>query len=78
MSGNCVLKRYKWNNENEIIRFGSYVRIMLGSCIRLTLSSYVIKPCKWEKKLSKNYVWKLNQDNVTKITLELCQKVALN
>ena len=45
--------------------------------IRLTLSSYVIKPCKWIKKLRNKYVWKLRQDYVTKITFELCQKVTL-
>ena len=23
---------------------------MLGSCVRLTLGSYLIKPCKWDQK----------------------------
>ena len=28
---------------------------MLGSCIRLTLGSYVIKPCKWNQKITKEF-----------------------
>ena len=64
--------------ENVIIMFQSYVRFMFGSCIRLTLGSYVINPCKWDQKLRSNYVWELRQDYVTKIALELCQKVTLD
>ena len=39
-------KIYKWNIENVIITFRSYVRITLGSCISLMLDNYVIKRCK--------------------------------
>ena len=35
-SGNYVLKPYKWNKENVKVMFGSYVRIILGTCVRLT------------------------------------------
>ena len=31
--------------------FQSYGRITLGSCVRLTLGSYLIKPCKWDQKI---------------------------
>ena len=51
-SGNYVLKLYKWNKENVKIMFGSYVRIMLGICVRLTLGSYAIKQCKWDQKIT--------------------------
>ena len=27
-------------------------RITLGSCVRLTLGSYAIKPCKWDQKIT--------------------------
>ena len=47
-AGNYVLKPYKWNKENVIIMFGSYIRIMLGIWVRLALGSYVIKLCKWD------------------------------
>ena len=60
---------------NVIITFRNYVRIMLGSYVRLTLGSYVIKPFKWNQKLRSNYVWKLRQDYITKIALELRQEV---
>ena len=46
--------------------------------VRLTLGNYVIKSCKWIKKLRSNYVWKLRQDYVTKITLELRNEVTLD
>ena len=38
--------------ENVIITFQSYVRITLGSYVRLALGSYVIKPCKWNQKVT--------------------------
>ena len=34
----CYIFSYKWNKENIIITFRSYVRSMLGSCVRLTFS----------------------------------------
>ena len=37
---------------NVIITFRNYVRIMLGSYVRLTLGSYVIKPFKWDQKIT--------------------------
>ena len=41
MLENFVWKPCKWN-KNVLFTFGSYVRIMLESSIRLTLDSYVI------------------------------------
>ena len=35
-----------------MITFWTYIRITLGSCVRLTLGSYVIKPCKWDQKIT--------------------------
>ena len=49
---------------------------MLESYVGLTLGNYVIKSCKWDQKI--NYVWKLRQDYITKIELELRQKVTLD
>ena len=72
MSGNHLLK------ENVIITFLSYIRIMSESYVRLTSGNYVIKPSKWDQKLRNIYVWKLRQDYVTKITLELRQGVTLD
>ena len=51
---------------------------MPESYARLTLGNYVIKSCKWDQKLRSNYVWKLRQYYVTKITLELREKVTLD
>ena len=78
---------------------------MLGTCVRLTFGSYLIKLCKWDqnitlqlrfevksglsykncarkfgnkKKICGNYVWKLRQNYVTKITLALRQEVTLD
>ena len=31
------------------LRYKHYVRIMSGSYFRLTLGSYIIKPCKWNQ-----------------------------
>ena len=42
MLENFVWKPCKWNKKNVLFTFGSYVRIMLESSIRLTLDSYVI------------------------------------
>ena len=44
------------------------------------LGNYVTKPRKWDKKLrsNSNYIWKLRQDYVTKITLELRHEVTLD
>ena len=36
--------------RKQIITFWSYVRITLGSCVRLTLVSYIIKLCKWDQE----------------------------
>ena len=66
-----------------VITFGStsglrdknLVRIMLESYVRLTLGSYVIKSCKWNQKV---YVWKLRQNYVSQIMLELRQEVTLD
>ena len=43
-SGNYLLKPGKWNKEKVISTCRSYIKVMLRSCIRLTLGSYVIKP----------------------------------
>ena len=51
-AGNYLLTPYKWNKENVIIMFGSYIRIMLGIWVRLALGSYVIKLCKWDQKIT--------------------------
>ena len=51
-SGNYLLKPYKWNKENAIITFWSYVRITSESYVRLKLGTYVIKPCKWSQKVT--------------------------
>ena len=40
--------------------------------------SYVIKQYKGNDKIRNYYVWKLRQNNVTKITSELRQEVALD
>ena len=51
-SDNYLLKPYKLNKENMIIRFRNKVMIMLESYVRLTLGSYIIKPCKWYQKMT--------------------------
>ena len=51
-SDNYLLKPYKLNKENMVIRFRNKVIIMLGSYVRLTLGSYIIKPCKWDEKIT--------------------------
>ena len=45
-------ENHEWKKENVIITFLSYIRIALGSCVRLTLGSYVIKPPKWDQKIT--------------------------
>ena len=35
-----------------MIKFRSYVRVMLRSFVRLTFGIYVIKPCKWDQKIT--------------------------
>ena len=47
-----ILVPYKWNKEKVIITFRSYVRNMLGSCVRLTLGSYLTKLCKWDQNIT--------------------------
>ena len=32
--------------------YKNHIRITLGSCVRLKLGSYVIKPCKWGQKIT--------------------------
>ena len=52
---------------------------MSETCVRLTRGNYVIKSClKWFKKLHSNYVWKLRQDYVTNISLELPHEFMLD
>ena len=34
------------------LRYKNHIRIMLGSCIRLKLDSYIIKPCIWDQKIT--------------------------
>ena len=60
------------------LRYKNHIRITSESYVRLALGSYVIKPCKWDKKLRINHVWKLRQDYLTKITLELRHEVTLD
>ena len=43
---------HKWNKEDVIITLRSYVKITLGSWPRLTLVSYVIKPCRWGQEIT--------------------------
>ena len=69
---------HKQNKENAIITFQGYVRITLESCVRLTLGIYVTKLCNKIKKFGCNYVWKLRQDHVTKMAVELRQKILLD
>ena len=49
---------------------------MSESYVRLDLGSYLIKPCKWDQKIT--YYLRLRQDYVTKITLELRNEVTLD
>ena len=64
-----------------MITFGSYVRITLEICIRLTLVSYVIKPCKWDIKdtyyLRLEVTLGLHYNNHVKITSESYVRLAL-
>ena len=39
------------------LRYEIYFRITLGSCVRLTLGNYVIRPCKWDQKVA--HLWRL-------------------
>ena len=50
--GYYLSKPYKWNKENVIITFRSYIRITLGNCVKLTSGSYVIKPSIWDQKIT--------------------------
>ena len=72
-------KSYKLNTFRSYIglRFKNHVKITSESYFRLTLGSSVIKTCKWDQKIRSKYVWKLRQDYVTKVMLELRQKVTL-
>ena len=50
-----IIKNYvsnKWDKENVMIMFRSYLRIITGSYGSLTLDSYIIKPCKWNQKMA--------------------------
>ena len=51
---------------------------MSESYVRLTLGGYVIKGCKWDQEVMKNYVWQLRQYYATKIMLELRHEVMLD
>ena len=55
------------------LRYKNRVRITSENYVRLTLESYIINPCKWNQK-----VWKIRQNYVTKITLELLEEVTLD
>ena len=58
------------------LRYEIYFRITLGSCVRLTLGNYVIKPCKCDQKVT--YLWHLEVTSVfrykhyVRITLANC------
>ena len=51
-SDNYLSKLYKWDKENVMLMFRSYLRIITGSYGSLTLDSYIIKPCKWNQKMT--------------------------
>ena len=71
-SGNYLLQ------ENVVITFRSYVRIMSESYVWLTSGNYVIKSCKWDQKITYWLRLELGQDYVPKITLELRHEVMLD
>ena len=56
------------------LRYENCLKIMLGSYVRFTFGNYVIK-LSWIKKVRSYQVWKLHQNFVTKISLELRLKV---
>ena len=45
----CVLMTFEVTPE---FRYKSCVRIMSATCVRFTFGNYVIKPCKWNQKLT--------------------------
>ena len=45
----CVLMMFEVTSE---FHYKSCVRIMLATCVRFTFGNYVIKPCKWNQKLT--------------------------
>lgn len=45
----CVLMMFEVTSE---FRYKGCVRIMLATCVRFTFGNYVIKPCKWNQKLT--------------------------
>ena len=59
----------KGKQRVKMLRFTSKVRS--ASFVKFMLDSYETKPYKRNAKIRTYYVWKLRQNYVTKITLEL-------
>ena len=57
----CVVMTFEVTPE---FRYKSCVRIMSATCVRFTFGNYVIKPCKWNQKLTLKYVWELRYTNI--------------